>query len=304
MSVARARPVVVDLERWGSPMSLIRLFVLLSLPIFLGVIHLSMCSRAIAGDRSGTTLAGAENIQTTITRTTTFPWTVEKSAPPNQIPYVILNGMNVPANFTIIANRGAGVSTTVSTPVAGQVCIANTGSQLTQGLTIYETLQVAMNGGFQDLATQTLPVFLAGELAAGETRCYNYQFDLTLDPAQSYRGVALVSIQNYVGIPGSSAGIVLVAPVQITEVSKEEDSSALLSDSFQCPPGFVCDPTSYAETLSGSKTISYQLSLTNQSAVCGQTFVVTNSATVTGSDSRQVHSASATIQIFTGTCHR
>ncbi|MGK5082610.1 hypothetical protein WDW37_04830 [Bdellovibrionota bacterium FG-1] len=277
-----------------------RLLAILCLSALVGL--MSPATVVFAGPSGGTTLDGYKTASSTLTQSTTYNWSINKTTPPNQTPYVIHQGRSILSNFTIVATRAAGVVTSTSGPVTGQICVANTGDSATVGLAIHDVLQNAVGGNYHDIASQD--VLVNYELETGESACYPYQFNIGLDPNRVYRNVAFVSIENYLGHEGTPWEIALEAPVHMTVTNQVIDATAALTDVFQCPAGFSCQPLSSTQTLTNSQTISYQVQLQNLSAPCGQTLSALNSATLVQSTTLQTRASSASIQIYTGTCHR
>lgn len=257
---------------------------------------------AFAGS-AGTTLTVTKTATATITQTDTYTWSIQKSTPPNQVTYVVPIGQNAIVPFTITATRTGPTVVTNSSEVSGNVCVTNTGSVPTVGLQILDNLEYLSGAVWQPVpgGSQVLPV--SADLAAGASQCYPYQFNnLPLDTSLQYRNHAEAFIDNYLGHEGTSFEVDAILPFVITPVINTIDATASLSDVFPCPTGFSCTATALPPTLTGSTLLTYTVTITNVSAPCGTTVSPLNTATLVQSDTHTIQTASAGVQIYTGTC--
>ncbi len=257
---------------------------------------------SFAGNQ-GTTLTGTKTAATTETQTSTYSWTVQKTLIPRQVPYIIKAGQTVPVDFLVTATRGGPVVTSVNTPVTGQVCLNNTGTQPTVGLFLTDQLEQSTDGGLTWTAYSspiTIPVV---DLGGALSICYPYSFPNQLNPLYLYRNHAVASVDNFLGFEGTSHSIDIYATVSVTTIPITVDSTASLVDVFTCPVGFTCTPLITTSTLTGSMpTTTYTVSLTNLAALCGLTLQGTNTATLTPLTTLVPQIASGTATIFTGSC--
>jgi|GEM_PF-573976 hypothetical protein len=239
---------------------------------------------------------------TTVHQTTTYyNWSLSKTFNPHQTPFIIRPGKTVPATFTISIRRSNGYQGAGIGPLTGQVCVTNSDTQPTQNLHINTMIQVQGAGGFQDIATQDIPV--GGELGAGGSRCFFFIYNnLAINAVQNYRAIASISSSNVNNSLRKPSEISVAAPVMIQNQSKSLDETAILKDFFECPPGFLCTPLEFTQTYSGPRTLSYQVILTNQSASCAQTLTAKNTAKLTGITSQYSQTASTVMRISTGNC--
>ena len=106
----------------------------------------------------GLKLTGSVSANTIYQTTTYYNWSLSKSFHPNQTPFMIRPGKTVPATFTISLRRSNGYVGEGVGPVTGQVCLTNSDTQPTQSLKITTTIQAQGPGGFQDVATQEIPL--------------------------------------------------------------------------------------------------------------------------------------------------
>jgi hypothetical protein len=256
---------------------------------------------AFAGP-AGTTLSVTKTAVATLTQSDTYDWSIQKSTPPAQVTYVVPLGQSAVVPFTITATQ-TGPTVISASSVSGNVCITNTGTAATVGLQIIDTLEFLNGTVWQPVSggQQALPV--SAELAAGASQCYPYQFtNITLDPSLQYRNVGEAFIDNYLGHEGTSFETDATLPFTVTVVTNTVDATAALTDVLTCPTGFTCTASALPPTLTGSTVLNYSVTVTNNSVPCGQTVTLLNTATLVQSDTHTSRSASASVQIYTGTC--
>jgi len=292
----------------------------------IGLLALSMLVAVLAGSGPGmfaATGGGAPNPQsgTTLSATKTatgywvrrieYNWDLQKSASPSSL--TLGQGNSGTVGYTLNATRTAGAPTDVY-GVRGQICVTNGGGVTTQNLRIVDQVQYKVGSGqFQDLtgATQTLT---PAQLAPGQSACYDYDISFTPVANAIYRNVAHVTITNHSGwLPGGhncpgpavcpfgpdpKADFALPASATTTYIDAEAD----LSDALACPAGLTCSPTTHSWHLTGPATLTYNVQLTNVSAPCNTHLPVVNTATLREGDTGQTHTASATVDVYTGPC--
>jgi hypothetical protein len=248
---------------------------------------------------SGTTLDATKTAVANWTRTDAYHWTITKTTPPNQVPYVIPTGGVQQVTFTVTAVRSGPEVTSWSTPVSGEICVTNTGTSSTSGLYIVDQLEKVSDSSVVS-GPSVIPV--AAELAPSQHQCYPYSFEVALDPSIEYRNHAIISLDNYLGFEGTSHSIDVYAAVIPTVSVVDVDSSARIEDIFNCPSGFTCTPSSFSQTVTGTTTIPYLVTVRNDSAACGQNVNAVNTAQLFPSTTQIPQIASASISIYTGTC--
>lgn len=279
-----------------------------------GFSTLLIASSAFAGNQ-GTTITIDKTASTTQTQTNTYSWTIQKTLKPEQVPYVIRTGQSIPVDFLLTATRSGPSTVFTNSPVTGQICVHNTGTQPTVGLWLTDELDQSLDGGATWTPFAGPIVISVSEIAAGSSQCYPYSFSNTLLPAcqdgsdrevaqcAMYRNIATATIDNFVGHEGTAFSINANVPVGVTHHLVSIDQTATINDAFSCPPGFSCVPPSSTIVLSGSlPTTVYEVTLTNNSAACGQTLPGQNTATLTPSTNPALPPVSATASIYTGTC--
>ena len=254
-----------------------------------------------AGPR-GTTLTGEKSASVTITEEARYPWTIEKSMLPGQLPVAIPQGQSATLPFVINVIRGTLVIERTSGSITGEICLTNSGPVGTQGLFLTDQLEENIDGSWVAVGTPvTVPV--SGELAPGSTRCHPYTLTgLELNPAGQYRNHAIASIDNWIDFEGTEHQLHVTQPLQVTVITRTFDETALVSDFFNCPAGFNCSTSSITPLVTGTTTIPYSVTLTNDNLCCGKQFSGENTATIDPVDSHLINSASASISITTGSC--
>lgn len=278
------------------------------------LLSLSVAGPALAGNQ-GTTLSMNKSASSTQTQFDAYSWTLQKTLKPNQTKYIIKPGKTVDVDYLITATRSAPVTSYTNTPVSGEICVTNTGSQPTIGLWITEEMQESRDGGatWSPYAGPQV-IAVSAELASGANQCYSYSFPNQLDPTRKYRTKATASIDNYVQHEGESFSIDMTKDVTVTRPLVEIDKTANLTDTLNCPTGFSCTVPWTSQALTGSyPTTAYTVSMSNTSAACGQTTLAAlNTANLTSATQPPLSptppasslplSASATASISTGTC--
>ena len=233
--------------------------------------------------------------------TTYYNWILSKTFSPQQTPFVIKTGKTVPATFSISIRKITSFTGEGIGPITGQVCLTNSDTQSTRNLKISTTVQVQNIGGFEDIATQEIPI--SSEIAPQETRCYFYIYNNLITQTQKlYRVNAFISTEA-TSLVRKPSTFVLSTLLHTQNITNSMDDTSILKDVFQCPTGFNCTPLSFTETYSGPKALSYQVLLSNVSAPCGKILFGKNTATLTGTTSQYSQSASAQIKIYTGKCN-
>jgi hypothetical protein len=260
-----------------------------------------LASAALAGPR-GTTITGTKTAESSATETIDYDWTIEKSNPPDQVPYVIPLGETQAATFSITVTRLEPTVTWVNGAVSGEICLNNTGSASTRGLQLRDVLQVESSPGVWTDVTPVTVIPVGAQIPAGETRCYPYSFDIELERGKSYRNLATAAIDNFYGYEGSPHEIEISTAVVINETTIINDEEVEISDIFECPTGFTCTPLTQSWTATGSIVIPVSIEITNNEAECDQTFRVVNTATLEEIDSGIDRDSSAEIDIFSGSC--
>lgn len=153
----------------------------------------------VASAQAGTTLSSVT--YTTAHWTTTYDWTVTKSADTTRL--VLPNGQTGTVNYTVNLTKSAG---TEAVYMDGQVCVTNGGDVATQGLA--GTLDVQLQPSTPIVTGATLDVSAHPVLAPGETYCYPYRVDLPVAPVPggTYKVTSNVTITNHAGHEGTPFG--------------------------------------------------------------------------------------------------
>lgn len=259
----------------------------------------ALIPNAFAGP-SGTTLTATKTAIAKWTQTDTYTWNITKSTPPNQVPYVIPLGQTQQVTFTVSATKIGPVSTTWNTPMKGEVCVTNTGTTSTSGLYIKDQLENAVDSS---IVEGPIVLEVTSELAPSETRCFPYQFTGVIDPAVQYKNHALVSIDNYLNHEGTSYTIDTFADVVPEITTVQIDGSATINDLFSCPTGMTCTPPNFTQVVTETTSIPYVLTIKNDSVACGITQKPVNTAELIPLDHPTPQIATASITLFTGSCH-
>lgn len=88
--------------------------------------------------------------------------------------------------------------------VFGQICVMNGGEHATQGLTLFDQVEIKPRGEvWQPLPGANLLIAPEKPLEAGEVACFAYEIQLPYLPATTYRNTVQVTILNHSGwLPG------------------------------------------------------------------------------------------------------
>lgn len=267
---------------------------------------LLLLSSAVYAGNQGTEFNVQDSATTKQTQTDSYTWSLQKTLKPSQVPYIIRQGMTVNVEYLLTADRSGPSTVYTNTPVSGQICVNNTGSQPTVGLWMTATLQQSLDGG-TTWTNFSGPVVVPGTEVPGNTnQCFPYQFTNTLaGPPAQYRTYVTASADNFIGFEGTQHTISATDPVVVIPNLVEIDKTATLVDTFTCPSGFSCTPLQSTIPLTESyPTTVYAVSLTNDSAECGNTVEGLNTAVLTPSTNSALPPASASASIYTGTCNQ
>ncbi len=152
-----------------------------------------------AQDQAGTTLT-AEVQEATPYYKVMYQWTLDKSVYPAT--WDLFSGDSGASLYTVTATKSAG---TLLGFIDGQVCVANTGAEATQGLKI--AVHVTLPPDTADVAYQTI-VFQSGELAAGASACYHVMayVNPTVLAGKTFKLTADITINNHSGHLGEPFG--------------------------------------------------------------------------------------------------
>ena len=134
--------------------------------------------------------------------TYTFHWTIDKSVTPDT--WDLFTGDSGTSKYTISVTKDAGTETVF---VDGEICVENTGSNQTTGLTIWDDVYYKVGDGqFIKLASAQVSTSINPVLNPDESECYPYS--ITFNPVEDaqYRNSARITITNYEGHAGTAFG--------------------------------------------------------------------------------------------------
>lgn len=191
-----------------------------------------------------------------------------------------------------------------NTPVAGEVCVENTGSRATQNLYLVDQLEIFDEGDWVPAHPQ-FQIPTAGEISAGQRRCFNYSIEVSIDRTRLYRNRVTAAIDNYLGYEGTNHEIQKSADVNITVRTESIRPSTTVRDTFLCATGFECRSTWVDSFITNSQTFTYTESVKNIGALCGQTVTMTNNASLDFGSTIPASipvGASATATVYSGSC--
>jgi hypothetical protein len=258
-------------------------------------------SGAESGPR-GTTLTGEKTASVTITENARYPWTIRKNTIPGEVPVTIPKGQSVTVPFTISVTRGTLVVERSSSSITGEICLTNTGTVKTQGLSLTDQIEEKVNGSWVLLGSP-ITISVPGELNPGATRCHAYEMTgIEPNPAGEYQNHAIASIDNWRDYEGMKHSLDITSPISLTVNTSTLDETAYVSDFFNCPSGFNCSPSSITPLVTGTTTIPYSITITNQNNCCSKNFSGENTATIDPVDTHTLDTGSASISISTGSC--
>jgi hypothetical protein len=159
--------------------------------------------------------------------TSTFSWTIAKSANPADQSVAVGEGATV--HWTITTSKSA--SGTLGGYLDGQVCVTNTGSRPTEGLAIQNQLTVPSSTTV--LSMVTVDVSAKPQLNAGESYCYPYTIRVpaaSVVPGATYKNTAQVTITNDSCCPGTPTGPSPKATAAFPTTPTPIDSSIAVTD--------------------------------------------------------------------------
>jgi hypothetical protein len=158
--------------------------------------------------------------------------------------------------------------------VRGQICVTNTGREVTEGLAILDMVEFKLGDGeFQELTAWEVDVTDKAAINPGDRHCYPYQVPFVAINGAVYRNVARVSIDNFAGHHGEDYGTETSATFELpgspTVVEMDGTADAELVSS--CPEGFICTSDGASSWhLGDSGRLNISLVIRNVSAVCGR----------------------------------
>jgi hypothetical protein len=138
--------------------------------------------------------------------TLTYGWTIDKSVSPDTLNLV--RGDSGTSHYTIAVTKDSG---TEAAWVDGNICVSNTGSNPTEGLTITADVLYNPGGGFATIASGSVDVSAMASIAAGQSHCYPYHVDIPLSGGHPHGGATYkvtghISITNHNGHAGVAWG--------------------------------------------------------------------------------------------------
>ena len=218
---------------------------------------------------TGTTLSA--NVTINGSWTTTYGWTIQKTATPAQVEMFTGDAADVAYTVRLIRDGGSR-----SAALNGNVCVKNTGDEATQNLAIAADL--SRSG--QPLGTTAVDVSSAPVIQPNATRCYPISINVA-NPVNgaTYRVTARITIKNYWGHVGTPWGINPSGQTTLNEVVK--NGTVHVTDTMQ--PGWV-----------GTFTNSGQVSYTHAFTCDADEGTHTNVAEI--SETKQTASADVTIK--------
>lgn len=257
--------------------------------------------------------SGGSSGETTITATKTaypfwyrvveYDWTVEKTVEPSSVE--IGPGESATVTYWINATRTK-VSESETRGVKGRICVTNTGSASTQGLSIVDQVQYRTGADpFRDLAGASQTIVPSSQVGPGATRCFSYSIAFEPVSGATYRNVARVTITNHVGYAGQPFGPSPAVDFSLPASPRTQavDSTAGVVDVQTCPAGFTCTPSDAGPWFfRNSGSVHFTKELTNVSAECGQELELLNTVTLTEYKTKQQRTASARVVVSTGEC--
>jgi hypothetical protein len=235
---------------------------------------------------------------------TEYDWTLEKKVLQNNISE-IPNGSSGQVAYELAVTKNI-VSEKDVLGVEGEVCITNGGAVATENLTVTDIIQYKTGSGqFQNLVSNPVDLSTKPVLLPGETYCYPYSFEFEPVDGAIYRNEADITITNHSGYLGTPFGPNPKADFSIPQAAEMVyiDGEATLEDVLVCPAGFEClADNSGPWSLTDSASVFVTVTVTNVSSMCDSFFDLVNNATLTESTNGQQHTASATVQLYTGAC--
>jgi hypothetical protein len=212
----------------------------------------------------------------TASLTSTFAWTIAKSAAPGSQAAAV--GGSATVHWTITTTRSD--SGTLGAHLNGDVCVANAGSRATEGLAIQEELTQPPSTAV--LGAAAVDVGAKPALDPGEVHCYPYTVAApaaSIFPGATYKATAQVTITNQSCCAGvakgpspSATAILPTTPIPIDDSITVTDTNGTIltfdgGGSQGYDQTFDCTGAPGSHTLANSATIQS----TGQSTVAAAT---------------------------------
>jgi uncharacterized membrane protein len=226
---------------------------------------------------SGTTLSGSATAAGHLT--STYQWTVQKSASPAT--QIVAVGNSATVGYAITTTKSS--SGVLDGWLDGQICVTNTGGVDTQGLAISD--QLTDPPSRSAISTVAVVVSAKPVLAAGASWCYPFRISVpsaSRVAGATYKDSAMVTITNASGHVGLATGPTPSVTAALPGSPTVVDDSITVNDS---------NGKTFSFTSSG--TVNYSQSFDCATASGAQTMVENNTATIASTG--QSSSAAATI---------
>jgi hypothetical protein len=196
----------------------------------------------------------------------------------------ILPGETVWITFQVDAQRRVASEETVE-GVRGQTCVTNIGHASTSKFVIVEQVMENVNGSFRKVDAARSLVYVDEPIAAGGTRCVDYEVLFDTKPGVTYRVDASV-VAHVGGHAATQARAEFSRPS--TKSTAEIDAAAWMRDGAYAGcdkslgPDFSClavdgiprDQRIAPPTATGHLGMSFMVDIKNE-GVCGKTFIYT-----------------------------
>jgi hypothetical protein len=211
--------------------------------------------------------------------TSTYTWTIQKSASPST--QMVPVGSSASVSYAITTTKSA--SGTIGASLDGKVCVTNKGKAATQGLAISDQLTEPPSKTV--LSTVAVDVSAMPALAALASWCYPYTIPVpaaSIVPGGTYKDTARVTITNYSHHPGVPTGPSPTAAATLPGSPTVVDGSVTINDS-----------NGQTFNVSSGGTVSYSDSFSCPGSAGAQTMLESNTATIISTS--QSSTAAATI---------
>lgn len=193
--------------------------------------------------QQGTTISASKTAAGKLTKT--IVWTLQKTVSPAALS--MFRGDDAAVTFTLAAAIADSVNVV---SVAGEVCVNNSGTEPTAGLTIRDTVQAKVGtGNWTGIAALTITP--TQQVPANTQTCFPYSIPFTPVANATYRNQASVTITNATGAgEGVATGPTVTADFALaTAITGEAQRTITVNDTNGGPFSFSASgSTTYTKT--------------------------------------------------------
>lgn len=231
---------------------------------------------------------------------TNSAWTIEKVSESKNLSLRINDFYNISYSISVTKTPSAQTETK---GVKGEVCIKNSGGQITENLKIENQIQYKSRGNYKDLtgASQTLS---GTQVEPGKKTCTPFRigFMAPLDATQ-FRVKSIATITNFFKNHDQEKTKSDTDSFKFPTAPIFNQDSATITDAIQCPQDYTCTPSDTGPwNTSNATVINYFILIKNVHASCSLPTNLKNTATLKENATQKSSSSTNEIPINTGSC--